>query len=141
MSTEGSTMWIQNVSLTNVCIFKFLLVGRKTSGCSESITNSRNHNLPSLHPTRTQLEAPPILLVPISRSSNKYFRREADFIHPGLESLYFYYMAGELAKSHRIASKSHQITLLARDYLKQLKMVGKFIDHCLNFPTIFAGNK
>jgi len=36
---------------------------------------------------------------------------------------------------------SYTFTPLARDYLKQLKMVGKFIDHCLNFPTIFAGNK
>jgi len=33
------------------------------------------------------------------------------------------------------------LSLLARDYLQLLKMVGKFIDHCLNFPTIFAGEQ
>ena len=31
--------------------------------------------------------------------------------------------------------------LLARDYLQLLKMVGKFFDHCLNFPTIYTGEQ
>ena len=30
-------------------------------------------------------------------------------------------------------------TLLARDYFQLVKMVGKFIGHCLNFPSIYTG--
>jgi hypothetical protein len=33
------------------------------------------------------------------------------------------------------------LPLLARDYLPTLKMVGKFIGHCLNFPTIYTGEQ
>ena len=33
------------------------------------------------------------------------------------------------------------VTLLARDYLEVLKMVGKFIDHCLNFSNIYTGEQ
>ena len=31
-------------------------------------------------------------------------------------------------------------TLLARDYFQLVKMVGKFIGHCLNFPSIYTGD-
>ena len=30
------------------------------------------------------------------------------------------------------------LPLLARDYLQRRKMIGKFIDHCLNFADIFC---
>ena len=33
------------------------------------------------------------------------------------------------------------LSLLARDYLQLVKMVGKFIGHCLNFPTIYTGKQ
>ena len=33
------------------------------------------------------------------------------------------------------------LSLLAREYLQLLKMVGKFIGHCLNFPTIYTGKQ
>ena len=33
------------------------------------------------------------------------------------------------------------LTLLARDYFQLVKMVGKFIGHCLNFPSIYTGEQ
>jgi hypothetical protein len=44
-------------------------------------------------------------------------------------------------KKREKEEEKKRTTLLARDYLQLLKMVGKFIGHCLNFPAIYTGEQ
>jgi hypothetical protein len=54
-------------------------------------------------------------------------------------------LAGFKPKDKQWASvntlRDYLLALLARDYLQLLKMVGKFIGHCLNFPAIYTGEQ
>jgi hypothetical protein len=58
-----------------------------------------------------------------------------------LEIAFLIYNPKSKNKSEKSEKKVGNLALLAPDYLQLLKMVGKFIDCCLNFPSIYTAEQ